>query len=954
MARGPRRRPRLRWVTEAPPRRVLWREGYDRVRYGVVRRTVEEALRTDPAERSLDPLVDLDRWFPPGGRVAVLGAQIRGPGDLRVVTRFVLNPAYRRGCDLLLWARPRPDALPGDLSDRAFGYGWTRERFGWLLDRYDISADVDEKAALTRTERRLRSLLREKDLEPRVLHQIGSFEVGLALPDRRLAVEVDGRGWYDEVRDRQRDAELREQGWTILRFPVDDVRDEPEQCAATVAARYEELDAAPALSAPLEPPRSGWRQLLERVWPLAGEDPGSYGADPGAVVEHAELDDRQLAAVTADDGVTQVVAPAGSGKTRVLVERVRELLGRGVPPRQILCTTFNRDAADELDQRLREAGVRGVEAGTFHGTGHRILREDGLLPPGGRLDLSRVDGGTIIRRVSREPGATRLSFRQAKDWISRFKLSELAAPHELTGEPADPLERAAREVYARYQQELERRDAWDFDDLLFLSVRHLRSDRKARRRWQRRWRCVLVDEYQDIEPAQELLVQILAAPQDCLFVVGDEDQCIYAWRRAKVERLVQLDHRYPTLERVLLGTNYRCASSIVEAASKLIRHNAVRFDKGIRPARATPGTIAIEPSEDATAELSGLRAWLETVDGPETAAVLCRTRAPLRDLAVTCLEAGLPVHADGRILRSSRAEETVLAHLVLTHDPDGISIGDLETVFRGSRGSFPRALVPRIAEGRGRGTSFVELLSRLSALEAVLGGGITGLAPILDALAEVTEAVEAVRLLRGEVDLDRRLRRKSGSGQGDEIEALASIERLAEGITPERLLDLLRTRRERLEEARDSEDGIELTTIHGAKGREWPRVALMGAHAHSLPHPRTLEEAGGDEGALRTAREEERRLAYVALTRAEDHLRVSWSGEEPTPFLVEAGLVEGPVRTEEVGSRRRPRRVERRGGGGPVVTAGYDQRCPACGERIRKGRDEITPGSDGWVHAGCA
>lgn len=954
MARGPRRRPRLRWVTEAPPRRVLWREGYDRVRYGAIRRAAERALRSDPAERSLDPLVGLDRWFPPGGRVAVLGARIRNPADLRVVTRFVLDPAYRRGCDLLLWARPGPDEVPGDLSDETFGFGWTRERFRWLLDRYHVPADQDGQAPLTRVERRLRDLLREEGLEPRARHTVGSHEVDLALPDRRLAVEVDGRGWYDELRDRERVAELQERGWTILRFPVDDLRDEPGRCAATVAARYEELDLAPELSAPLEPPDSGWRRLLDRLWPLAGEDPGLYVAAPGAVVEHAELDDQQLAAVTAADGVTQVVAPAGSGKTRVLVERVRELLGRGVPPRHILCTTFNRDAKHELEQRLAAAGVRGVEARTFHSTGRTILKREGLLPSSGKTMLSTSHLAGIARQVSREVGTARLSGRDAEDWVSRFKLSELAAPDELTGEPADPTERAARRIYARYQRELERRDEWDFDDLLFLSVRHLRSDPEARRRWQRRWRCVLVDEYQDIEPAQELLVQILAAPQDCLFVVGDEDQCIYAWRRAEVERLVQLDHRFPTLERVVLHTNYRCALRIVEAAAELVRHNTVRFDKGIRPARATAGTIEIEPADGPTAEIAALRGWLRTVDDPEVVAVLSRTRAPLRDLAAESLEAGLPITADETTLRLSRAEQAVLAHLALALDPDRATTDDLGEVFRRVRGSSARNLLGRIVEGRGRGWSFVELVSRLSGAEAALGGGFDALAPVLDTLAEVAEAVEAVRLLRRELGLDRRFRRSGGgAGQDDELEALAAVERLAEGLSPRRLLRVLRTRQQRLEEARSREDGIELTTIHGAKGREWRRVALMNAHARSLPHPRTLEDAADDGEALTVAREEERRLAYVAVTRAEDHLRVSWPGEEPSPFLVEAGLVEGPVRAEAAGSRGRARRAGRGSGGAPVITARYDQRCGACGGWIRKDRDEITHVDDGWIHADC-
>ncbi len=326
-----------------------------------------------------------------------------------------------------------------------------------------------------------------------------------------------------------------------------------------------------------------------QIWRPAPEAAPSHDDIPG-------LDAEQLRAVRARTGTLQIIAPAGSGKTTVLIQRIRELLRRGVPAERILATTFNRDAGAELAARLQQAGVRGVEARTFHSLGLWILNREGLARRNGVRQLSLGQWKRLCTLASRDTG-TWVDPADARAAISDIKLGQLRSVSEFVGD-----ETIAR-IYARYEAE---KDFDDFDDLVLRAVRALRADAALRARWQTRFEHVLVDEYQDIEPAQELLIRILAAPQDALLAVGDDDQTLYGFRRASVRRMLELDRAYPGLERVALAHNYRCPPAVVEASRALIDHNAVRFPKRIEPAPGRTGR-RIELHEPATAVAGAAR-----------------------------------------------------------------------------------------------------------------------------------------------------------------------------------------------------------------------------------------------------------------------------------------------------------------------------------------------------------
>ncbi len=358
-----------------------------------------------------------------------------------------------------------------------------------------------------------------------------------------------------------------------------------------------------------------WRRVLRRAL-------GRGRAGPRPV---PRLDQHQNAAVAAGDGVVQVIAPAGSGKTTVLVERVAELHRRGTAPERILCTTFNRDACSEMAARLDARGLGGVRVRSFHGLGLDILREAGRLRDRlGALEDSAWE--ELAAAAAAAEGEGGLDGAAARSAVSGFKLGAMVDPREALRRSAGgpPRARAASRVYALYEQHLETIGLLDFDDLVFRSVALLQRSARVRACWQARFERVLVDEYQDIEPAQALLVGLLAAPHDSLFCVGDEDQCIYAWRRASVERVLELDQVYPGLERYPLVRNYRCGKAITLASRRLISHNRRRFRKPLLPGSPERGAVRVRPASD-LARGAAQAAALAMAGPPGRTAVLART-----------------------------------------------------------------------------------------------------------------------------------------------------------------------------------------------------------------------------------------------------------------------------------------------------------------------------------------
>jgi DNA helicase-2/ATP-dependent DNA helicase PcrA len=512
----------------------------------------------------------------------------------------------------------------------------------------------------------------------------------------------------------------------------------------------------------------------------------------------ARLAPDQRAAATMSPGPVLCVAPAGSGKTTTLVARIAWLVDRGTDPATIAALTFNRRAAEELSARLVTAleplGIApgGVRVRTFHALGREILRSDGVA-------VDRLIGRSeLLREIA--PGVSAATLARLDTAFSRLKLDLRADPAVAARDPgAGPVVQA----WVAYEQALADRGALDFDDLVRRALERLERSRGLLDRWRAACAHLLVDEAQDLDRSQLDLALLLAAPENRIFMVGDDDQSIYGWRLADVRRVLGLASALPGLRRVDLVTNYRCPRPVVERAVRLIEMNRERFAKRIRPGPSATGRIVLAPAadDDAVRIRRVLASWPADAS---TRAVLARTNAELRPAVVAALELDLPFRAPGvELLVESPLVEPMLDAVAAT-DP-----------------TLP--LLARVAGSTRAGGEDRQLAC------AVLGWA---------------------------------------AGYGD-------LEAFREAVAKTRA---------RLAALRRDDAPLTLATAHGTKGLEWDHVAVVGMEAGRFPSRRSVESAPEPPRAL----EEERRLAYVAWTRARRSLTLLYDPAAPSSFLLEA------------------------------------------------------------------
>ncbi len=581
----------------------------------------------------------------------------------------------------------------------------------------------------------------------------------------------------------------------------------------------------------------------------------------------ARLDPEQRAAATAPPGPVLCIAPAGSGKTTTLVARLAWLLagatatgrtgsGEGARPGEVCAVTFNRRAAEELAARtapiLAALGLppETVRIRTFHALGREILLDAGL-PVEPLVDRSSL----LAELFPNLPAADR---QRLDDAFSRLKLDHDVTAADVAADPdPSPLGRA----FLRYETALGELGGLDFDDLVARARRELEARPALLARWRRRCADLLVDEVQDVDRAQLRLALLLAAPANRAFFVGDDDQTIYAWRLADVRRVLDLDRSVPGLRRFDLTTNYRCPAVVVERAVRLVELNRERFPKRIRARPGAEGRLALAPLDDPWADGTAiveavLDAW--STDGGSRA-ILARTNRELLPAVAVALERGLAF----RIVRLSSP----------LLDPN------LEPLLEALEGGDPELPpLPRIAAAAEAAGGPRPPAGR--------GGDGRDFWSDLDDRAELRdEAVEAA-------DLDG-----VGSGElgpppadtlpGPPVDLVQAVLAWAARFGPGEVgafVVAVRERRDRLAALRRDDAPLTLSTVHGVKGLEFDDVAVLGLSADGFPNARSVSAALEPDRAL----EEERRLAYVAWTRARRSLTLVFDPFRPSRFLLEA------------------------------------------------------------------
>jgi ATP-dependent DNA helicase Rep len=607
------------------------------------------------------------------------------------------------------------------------------------------------------------------------------------------------------------------------------------------------------------------------------------------------LNPQQRRAVEHGGGPLLVLAGAGSGKTRVITHKIAHLIRReGVDPAAILAVTFTNKAAREMRERLQREldgqTAAALNISTFHRFGMRFLLRHAdaadLRAPFSILD--GADSGLVVNELMRDQlSGQRGVGERVRQAISWWK-NDWVSPGQAESAPGDdPVRRAAARVYGPYNRQLRAYNAVDLDDLVYLPARVLSGNPDLLDQWRRTVRYILVDEYQDTNNTQYELIRLLAGDGAGLTVVGDDDQSIYAWRGARPENLSRLRDDFPRLQVEKLEQNYRSMGRILAAANSLIAHNERVFEKRLWSELGHGPAIRVMTSDNEEREAERIAGTLmhhrfQNRTAFSDYAVLYRGNHQSRILEQKMREMRIPYVVSGELSFFDRREiKDVLAYLRLVVNPDDDN-AFLRTVNAPRRGIGPVALERLGAAAGESGNSLLRAIETAAAADLLT---TRQLAPLSQFAGWVEEAgrraatdppLDVVRQLLADIDYDAWLYETAGGPEqaerrrGNVDELLQWIGRLQRNEPEADLGDLLAhvALVGQLDRESDEErDAVTLMTLHAAKGLEYPYVFICGVEEELLPHQNSMEDAI----------EEERRLLYVGITRAQRELMLSWA-----------------------------------------------------------------------------
>jgi DNA helicase-2/ATP-dependent DNA helicase PcrA len=722
-------------------------------------------------------------------------------------------------------------------------------------------------------------------------------------------------------------------------------------------AEYDNTPVAPKKSVPSQTPNTQLNGNEVPKNPTPSFDPD----DPLL----ARLNPSQREAVLHKDGPLLIFAGAGSGKTRVLTHRIAYLTSRySVRPRNILAVTFTNKAATEMKERLQR--LLGLEAtkemwvGTFHATCARMLRERGK-DIGLDREFTVYDDGDQITLMKECLSQLNLDDRQ---YAPRAVLSLISKAKEKLIEPDNfghhfhgVFEGVVGKLYKLYQEKLTQNRAVDFDDLIMMSVRLLEQREDTREYYQNKFRYVLVDEYQDINNAQYRLVALLSGKWGNFCVVGDEDQSVYSWRGADISIILRFDRDFHDAKVIKLEQNYRSTQTILDAAYSVVKNNRGRKDKKLWTENPEGDMIhlfeAMNEQEEAVFVADKVLAAVQTKKrNLADFAVLYRTNAQSRTLEEVFNNYRVPYKIIGGVRFYERREiKDLVCYLRLVHNPyDSVSL---------------RRVINVPARGIGAGTwqkielkaqveslSLWEVVSDLSSIDGIRattrkavesfvalvatarGQSASGAWGVTKVLTEIIENTGYVRELEKERTIEANTRIENIR---ELMTATQQFEATTEDPTLSGFLEqtALIADIDALEDA-DSNDRVVMMTLHAAKGLEFPVVFLVGLEEGVFPHSRSL--------ANDTELEEERRLAYVGITRAKEELFLTYATRRTIFGNTNIGTLSRFVREVPKELMKLPRSLQNRttfGGSGTSLSA-------------RAVRDEYSQVPESWDDARTA
>ena len=590
-----------------------------------------------------------------------------------------------------------------------------------------------------------------------------------------------------------------------------------------------------------------------------------------------ELNDKQKEAVEYNDGPLLIIAGAGAGKTKTLTTKIAYLIEEeNVSPYSILAITFTNKAAKEMKDRIyRTIGeeAKKLQVSTFHSFGLKLIRENVSVLGYDRnfVIMDSDDSLTVVKKILKDLNYDPKVYnaKAIRNKISSCK-NDMISPSAYEKYAVSEYEKVVQEVYEKYECKLKRNNSVDFDDLLLLPIKLFRENKEILERYQDYYQYILVDEYQDTNEAQYILTKLLSEKSRHITCVGDDSQSIYSFRGANYKNILNFEKDYKDAKTILLEQNYRSTSTILDAANQVIRNNKMKKEKNLWTARGIGEKIkyyrAYNEKDEADYVARNIKELQNKGVELEEIAVLYRTNAQSRVIEEEMLKENIPYKIIGSINFYSRKEiKDLLAYLRLIHNSkDNVSL--LRVINTPKRGIGLKSIENITEKADQEGISLYEAISSGKELDfknmieklKEIATDLT-LTELIDKVLDASglkRELEAEKTLEAEIRLENLEEFKSITKEFEEREGLVSLEEFL--LETSLVSDV--------EEYRNDPNRVSLMTVHSVKGLEFEHVFVIGLEEGIFPHMNSLMEAYEVE--------EERRLMYVAITRAKDDLHL--------------------------------------------------------------------------------
>ena len=596
----------------------------------------------------------------------------------------------------------------------------------------------------------------------------------------------------------------------------------------------------------------------------------------GVIMNLEYLNDRQKEAVLYGDGPLLILAGAGSGKTSVLTKRVAYLIKeRNISPKNIVAITFTNKAAKEMKERIiKEVGKEGydIQISTFHSFGLRIIKEN-YEKLGYEKNFTIIDSDdslTVVKKILKEMGidSTRFNPKFIKNQISSCK-NEMVTPEKYKNLVNDELSDITYKVYKKYQDTLLRNNSLDFDDLLIKPIELFNKYKEVLENYQELFKYVFIDEYQDTKEAQYILSKMISAKYKNICVVGDDAQSIYSWRGANFKNILNFEKDYQNAKVILLEQNYRSTKTILNAANSVIKNNINKKDKNLWTDNDTGEKIKYVRTNDEKDEASyvtrEIRNLVNNGVSLDDIAVLYRTNAQSRTIEEGFLNSNIPYRIVGAFAFYSRKEiKDLIAYLKLIYNTkDDVSL--MRIINYPKRKIGAKTIENLSMDAVLNGTSMFDVISsgkelefKKLILEMKEKSEVLSLTETIDMVLDksgIKSELESEHTLEADIRLENLNEFKSITKTFEEESGIASLEDFLNEVS---LVSDVN------DQKNDNSPKVTLMTIHAVKGLEYKYVFVIGMEENIFPHVNSCEEDGGIE--------EERRLCYVAITRAKEKL----------------------------------------------------------------------------------